>query len=323
MNKTRRDMLALGVTAIGSQAIPAIAVADAAAIKRGSVRANGLRFEFLEAGEGPLALCLHGFPDSPWTYRHLLPVLAQAGYRAVAPFMRGYAPTEIPPDGDFSTRALAADVNALHPALGGTDQAVLIAHDWGAAAAYGALPAEPRKWRRAVIGNVPHFAVFSKIALDYAQLKRSFYFWFFQMAIAEGVVASGDLSFLKGLWRDWSPGHDPEADMVHVRACLQDPAHLRAAMGYYRTFFNAGRFGTPDWAKEQVEVLGRPVPQPTLYLHGIEDGCIALDAESAADLPPLYGPGSEFARIPGVGHFFWVEKPREINDRVVRFLARS
>src|SRR2546430_9681560 len=104
--------------------------------RRGSVQANHLRLRYLEIGEGPLALCLHGFPDSPWTYRFLLPELARAGYRAVAPFMRGYAPTEIPADGDFSTRALAKDPNALHEALGATSDAVLIAHDWGAPAAY-------------------------------------------------------------------------------------------------------------------------------------------------------------------------------------------
>ena len=64
--------------------------------KTGSVRANGLDFHFLEMGEGPLALCLHGFPDHAYSFRHLLPDLADAGFRAVAPFMRGYAPTEAP-----------------------------------------------------------------------------------------------------------------------------------------------------------------------------------------------------------------------------------
>ncbi|EWS61031.1 Soluble epoxide hydrolase [Methylibium sp. T29-B] len=102
----------------------------ASEFRRGSVRAAGLQFHYLEAGSGPLALCLHGFPDSPWTYRHLLPRLARAGYRAVAPFMRGYAPTGVPADGDFSSRALANDPNALHRALGGAGDAVLIAHDW-------------------------------------------------------------------------------------------------------------------------------------------------------------------------------------------------
>jgi pimeloyl-ACP methyl ester carboxylesterase len=130
-----------------------------AEFKMGVVQANGLRFHYRELGQGPLALCLHGFPDSPWTYRYLLPELAKAGYRAVAPFMRGYAPTEVPTDGRYQTSALAADVVALHHALGGDAHAVLIAHDWGAVAAYGGAALEPTRWQRCVIMNVPPLAV--------------------------------------------------------------------------------------------------------------------------------------------------------------------
>src|SRR3954464_2707270 len=103
-----------------------------------TVATPALEFGVLEAGTGPLALCLHGFPDSAHTWRHLLPALADAGFHAVAPFMRGYAPTAVPGDGAYQTGALATDANALHEALGGDADAVLIGHDWGAAAAYGA-----------------------------------------------------------------------------------------------------------------------------------------------------------------------------------------
>ena len=84
------------------------------------VEANGVTFATLALGPptGPLALCLHGFPDTAHTWRYLLPRLAHAGYRAVAPFTRGYAPTTVPADGVFQTGALATDANALHEALG-------------------------------------------------------------------------------------------------------------------------------------------------------------------------------------------------------------
>ena len=104
----------------------------------GSVTANGVDFHYKTCGSGPLALCLHGFPDSPYTYRYLMPALADAGFRAVGPFMRGYAPTGTAPDGDYNTWQLGADANALHAALGGDGDAVLIAHDWGSVAAFGA-----------------------------------------------------------------------------------------------------------------------------------------------------------------------------------------
>ena len=126
-------------------------------LKTGVVQANGLEFHYVEAGQGPLALCLHGFPDSPFTYRYLLPALAEAGYHAVVPYMRGYRPTQIP-SRYTNTKDLAHDVAALRTALGGDDQAVLVAHDWGAVSAYGAAQLEPTAWRRIVILNIPPLA---------------------------------------------------------------------------------------------------------------------------------------------------------------------
>ena len=123
----------------------------------GRVRANGLEFGYLSDGpeSGPLALCLHGFPDSAWTWDRLLPALADAGYHAVAPFLRGYAPTDIPSDGLYQSGAIASDANALHAALGGDGDAVLIGHDWGALASYGAARSAPQRWRRLVTAAVP------------------------------------------------------------------------------------------------------------------------------------------------------------------------
>src|SRR5471030_1106725 len=96
------------------------------------VMANGVQFSYFEQGpaNGPLALCLHGFPDSAHTWRFLLPELAKAGFHAVAPFLRGYAPTAIPTDGRYQVGVLARDGNALHEALGGKGDAVIIGHDW-------------------------------------------------------------------------------------------------------------------------------------------------------------------------------------------------
>ncbi|PKM11398.1 MAG: alpha/beta hydrolase [Gammaproteobacteria bacterium HGW-Gammaproteobacteria-3] len=291
--------------------------------KTGTVKANGLHFHFLELGEGPLALCLHGFPDSPWSYRYLLPELAKAGYRTVAPFMRGYAPTEAPTDGHYGTDSLAADVAALHGALGGDSRAVLIAHDWGAVAAYGGAALEPRRWRRCVIMSVPPLAVFEQIAFGYDQIKRSFYFWFFQMHVAATTVAADDFAFLDGIWADWSPGYDAGEDLPRVKECLRAPAHLDAALGYYRALFDPARFGLPSGMAEQHAVWGRPLPQPTLYLHGDQDGCIGLDAKTANTIEAFLGPGSTVERIEGVGHFMLVEQPEAINGRILRFLGQQ
>lgn len=293
------------------------------AAETGTVQANGLRFHYLAMGHGPLALCLHGFPDSPWTYRHLLAELAQAGYRAVAPFMRGYAPTGIPEDGRYDTSALAADVAALHGALGGGNDAVLIANDSGAIAAYGGVALDPTRWRRCAIMNVPPLAVYGQVGFRYEQIKRSFYFWFFQMRVADAVVPANDLAFIEGLWADWSPGFDAREEIRHAKDCLRNPENLQAALGYYRATFSPEKFGSPAEMAAQATVWGRPIPQPTLYLHGTQDGCIALDDEAIKGVAAFLGPGSTVELVPGVGHFMLAERPAEINARILRFLGNA
>src|SRR5688572_24137197 len=96
-----------------------------------SVEANGLRHAYLSEGDGDLVLLLHGFPDHAPTFRHQLSALAKAGYRAVAPYLRGYAPTDPAPDGCYMTAAAADDAAGIIDALGG-GSAHVVGHDWGA-----------------------------------------------------------------------------------------------------------------------------------------------------------------------------------------------
>jgi pimeloyl-ACP methyl ester carboxylesterase len=294
-------------------------------LQQGSIRAAGLEFHYLTTGQGPLALCIHGFPDSPWTYRHLLPALAKAGYRAVAPFNRGFAPTELPADRHhIHTSTMASDQNALHEALGGRPDSVLIAHDWGAVGAYGAASKEPDRWSRCVILNIPPFPIFGENLASYAQIKRSFYFWYFQMQrICETSISANNFAFIDNIWNDWSPGYDAKEDLPLVKECLKNPAHLQAALGYYWGQFDPTRFGSPEWVEEQKAAWGYDLRQPTLYLHGTNDGCHGLDQAQVARVPQYCGPKSEAELIAGVGHFMLVEKPEEINQRILGFLQRT
>ena len=287
------------------------------------ISANGLMFSYFEMGEGPLALCLHGFPDSPHSYRHLMPELADAGYRAVAPFIRGYAPTEVPDNGDYSTAARAADFNALHQALGGESDAVIIAHDWGSVAAYGVLAAEPERWSRAVIMNIPPLAVFGDYVFQYEQIKRSFYFWFFQMGISDAIVPMNDFAFLDGLWADWSPGYDASLELQHVKQCLANPANIQAAMAYYRHLFDPALFGMPEEMERQAAVWGQPITQPALYLHGRNDGCIMIDDAGLEDVLNYLGSGSKAEWVSDVGHFMMLEDPNAVNQRILQFLEKK
>jgi pimeloyl-ACP methyl ester carboxylesterase len=288
------------------------------AIDTRSVRANGVEFRVLSCGDGPLALCFHGFPDSAHTWRHLLVELAGAGYRAVAPFQRGYAPTEVPADGLYQSGALSMDAIGLHEALGGGSDAVLIGHDWGAPTVYGAAAHEPDRWRAVVSMAVPPGGALGAAFLtNLSQVKRSWYMFLFQHPLADLLVSANDLAFVDMLWSDWSPGFDAAAELELLKPSLRDAANLQAALGYYRARLGEGK---KDPALDGVQAATEQVPpQPLLYLHGADDGCIGVEvAEAARGMVP---DTVTVHIVDGAGHFLHLERPAEVNRRVVEFLS--
>ncbi|MFP3907234.1 MAG: alpha/beta fold hydrolase [Acidimicrobiales bacterium] len=289
-------------------------------ISHGEVSANGVDFAYLDAGEGPLALCLHGFPDCAWTWRHLLPELAEAGYRAVAPFMRGYAPTSVPDDGVYQTGALAADACALHEALGGGADSVIIGHDWGAVATYGAASLEPDRWSKVVGAAVPPGGALANAFLDYDQLRLSWYMFFFQHGLADVVVPMNDLAFIDRLWADWSPGYDASDDLPRVKDAMRDPTNLAAALGYYRATLGDGPRSPVYDAAQQA--TGQMPSQPTLYLHGLDDGCIAPSVAEGIQ-GSLTGSDSQMVVVERAGHFLHLERPELANAVILEFLGET
>ena len=217
-------------------------------ISQTTITANGLTFGALTCGDtGPLALCLHGFPDSAHTWDHLLPELAGAGFRAVAPWTRGYAPTSVPADGDYSMTALTADANALHEALGGDADAVLVGHDWGASPrtppalpsrnAGGASWPSPCRRRRSPCRRSSGTRSSSAASTSSCSRPRSP-----SWSPARTTCASSRTCGATGLRRT-----TPAPTLEHAKAALRDPANLAAAIGYYRAMFTTGGpTGTPS-----------------------------------------------------------------------------
>ena len=282
------------------------------------IRANNMTFRGIEEGpaDGPIALLLHGFPDSHHTWRHLMGPLADAGYRAIAPAMRGYAPSDVPADGRYQTAALSLDAIALTEALGGDERAVLIGHDWGAIATYGAVAWSPGTWRKAVAMAVPPTSAVAEAFLRYDQLQRSWYMFFFQNPLADFVVPMDDLAFIDRLWADWSPGYPASADIANVKAALREPERIAAALGYYRAMFNP-ELHDPDLTEVQ-DALALATPIPTLYLHGEIDGCFGLD--SIGDPLSVLPAGSGLEIIEGAGHFLHLEKPDAVAAEILGVL---
>ncbi|MGA7757633.1 MAG: alpha/beta hydrolase [Ilumatobacteraceae bacterium] len=266
----------------------------------------------------PLAVCMHGFPDSAHSWRHLSGALEVAGWRVAAPFLRGYAPSGLSASGSYQAGASSMDAIALHDRFGGDDRAVIIGHDWGAPIAYGAASHAPERWAKVVGMAVPPGAALGHAFLTNSdQLKRSWYMFFFQNPLADMVVPADDLAFIDMIWRDWSPGYDAPADLAHVKDALRDPAHLSAALGYYRATLGSG-YNDPALAEVQAATQALPT-QPTLYLHGADDGCIGSDvAESAR---AMVGDNVTIEVLDGVGHFLHLESPTVVNERMVEFLS--
>lgn len=283
------------------------------------VSANGTDFSYLECGTGKLALLLHGFPDTPQTWRHLMPELASMGYRVVAPFMRGYAPSAVPADGCYQTAMLARDANALHEKLGGNSESIIIGHDWGAPSCYGAAIDAPTRWRKVVGLAVPPTAALGMAFVkNLEQIKKSWYMFFFQHGLADLVVGANNHAFIEMLWRDWSPGYDASFELESIRRSLAEPKNLQAALGYYRATLGDG-YRDPQLGELQNQITSGVPTQPMLYLHGANDGCIGVDVvESAKKIAPA---NVKFEVVSASGHFLQLEQPKVVNELICDFLA--
>lgn len=194
------------------------------------VEANGLNFAYLEEGSGPLVLMLHGFPDTAHTWDDLRPRIAAKGYRAVSPFTRGYQPTAIP-DRDADQETLARDALALIEALGASE-AVIIGHDFGAAAAYGAAALGPDRVKKLFALAIPHPAT---LRPSLKQLWGARHFAVYKLPGAPNRFARNDFAALPAICKRWSPDWDPDQkEFDPVRASFSNRASLNAAFGYYR-----------------------------------------------------------------------------------------
>jgi len=286
---------------------------------RGEIIASGLRFAYLEAGEGPLVLLLHGFPDNAHTWERQMPVLAAAGYRVVAPFLRGYPPTGIPGAGYFDLATLATDIKRLIDGLNAGRPCHLVGQDWGAAISYATLAAYPESIRSAVILAVPHpVEVRRTIRKSPKHILRSFHWFLFQLPwLPEILCRANDFAFIESLWKLWSPAYDDRAHVTQIKRMLAEPGALRASLAYYRAMF---RKSMADPALEDVrQRLADPITVPTRVLCGSRD----MRGEMLPRQGDLFANDYEWSIVEGAGHFLHREKPDEVNRLLLDWLRRN
>lgn len=268
----------------------------------------GGTFHALTAGDGERRLLfLHGFPDHPPTAARFLESLAARGYRVLAPWLRGYAPS--PTTGPFGRETLVADLRALIDRWSPADPVDLVGHDWGAVFTYVLCVVLPEKVRRSVTMAVPHPRTFTHQLRRPAQLRASWYMGLFQLPGAERLVVRRDFRLIDALWQRWSPGFTLPADQrTALHACLAQS--MPAPIEYYRAALREGASG--------LRLMATPIATPLLALHGGDDGCV---------LPPTRDDSKLFAAdyvreiVPGLGHFMHVEDPDRVAARIAAWLA--
>ncbi len=276
--------------------------------------------------DAPIALCLHGFPDTAYGWRKIAPRLVESGWRVVAPFNRGYAPSSIPADGSSHVGALMDDALRVRTVAGGTERDVVIGHDWGAMVATGlaAMPDSP--FTKAVIMSVPPAAAFRPFSqvVDRGllvrrlagQLLRSWYMGYFQLPWLPERSASWVLPLL---WRRWSPGYRAEADLRHVDAAIGAPDSWRAALGAYRATIRNTR---PPARYAELNRLWTEAPiLPSLYLHGRDDGC--MTSAFTHWVERVLPAGSGAVVVEHAGHFLQLEQPDKVADLVLAFIGSA
>jgi len=279
------------------------------------VSANGVRLHAAEAGEGPLVLLLHGFPQFWWTWRHQLTGLAAAGLRVVAPDLRGYGASDKPPRG-YDLPTAAADAAAVIRALG-EQEAVVVGSDWGGLVAWTMAALHPRSVRRLVVVSAAHPRRLRAAVSDARQRRALAYALRFQLPrLPERQLTRADDDPIAELLRRWAgPSWVQTADFADAvdryRSASRIPQAAYGAMEYYRW---AGRSQLRPDGLRFARRMAAPVTAPTLQLHGTLDPCVLPSTARGSD---RYVAGAyEWRDVVGVGHFPHEEAPDEVTAAI-------
>ena len=320
-------------------------------IKHRTVETNGIHMHIAESGAGPLVVLCHGFPESWYSWRHQLHALAEAGFHAIAPDMRGYGQTDRPEELDrYTLLHHVGDVVGLLDALG-TETAVIVGHDWGAPVAWYAALLRPDRFRGVIglsVPFIPRQPVRPTSIMPQTEDAQFFQLYFQSPGIAEAEFERDvRLSIRILLYSASGDGRDDgardyrEVDMVPRRggflSRLTNPASLphwltEADVDFYVSeFARTGFRGGLNWYRNidrnwelLAPVSGVQVTVPALYIAGDRDLVLAFPGmdQIIANLSKFVPQLRRTLLFPGCGHWTQQERAQEVNQAVIEFVQR-
>ena len=289
------------------------AVLDESKLAHRHADLSDVRLHYVEMGEGPLVVLLHGFPEFWYAWRHQIPALADAGYRVVAPDTRGYnlssKPGGVRP---YAVDRLAADVAGLVRWCG-EERAGVVGHDWGGAAAWEVAMRHPEVVERLAILNVPHPRRLLESMRNPLQLLRFSYIFFFQLpALPEAALAAGNHAVLRRVLTTdpRRPGAYSPADIERYVEAWSQPGALAAALNYYRASVRRN----PRAAAAEMKVIDAP----TLVIWGERD--VVLGG-NLAQPDPSWVPDARVERLPEASHWVPADEPDRVSELLIDFMA--
>ncbi len=295
-------------------------MSDRQSWKHHYIHVNNLRMHYVTAGEGPLMVMLHGFPEFWYSWRHQIPVMAQR-FQVVAPDMRGYNQTEKPVGvGNYRLSVLMEDIRGLVQALG-RDRCVLVAHDWGGGVAWPLAMKYPQLVDRLIIMNCPPPATLMRhLQKNRTQLRRSYYMFLFQLPwLPEMALRRKDYQLIEKAFRGWAIDKSAfsELDIRLFKEAAAKPGALTGGINYYRA---AMREAFKSLLKgETPGGDGGKVKCPTLVIWGENDE--ALGKELTYDFHQEVEGPLEIKYIPNCSHWVQQEQPELVNRYMLDWLA--